>query len=484
MTARLNFAETNVHDADGKDSTGGRGLLCRIDADDGDNNKRSALVLGSLAAVGYFFTYFWKTTIFMLPQSVLNATVLTLGGGSGSNGNTGEAISLNTALAISQALGYFLGKLPAIKYMTSPLFFDNRFAVLSGLLAAGCLLNTAPFLFFHAVPWMPVLGVFLGSIPLTCVWGGLMTYLEGRKATEALVAMMTFSFILAGSASRGTAKLVLNVFLSDHPLWMPLALGMIALPCCLFFVRLVHKFPGPSAADKAQRSERAAMTTSQKIAFIHTYWPGLLALALVYAIMTAFRQYRDFYALFLFEQSLHTSVLPSAFLFGVDIPGALACSAFLLYMPRISSNARAVCAMLFASIISLALLLGSTVLFAKKSMSGTVWQVCVGASFYVVYGLLGSPISERIVASSGTTATASYLIFVLDACGYVGTIATLVINAASKSNDILHDFTHLVFVLSPVMIVAAFTSLVYFQRRLAVQGDYKRIAQHVSSDSL
>ena len=117
-------------------------------------------------------------------------------------------------------------------------------------------------------------------------------------------------------------------------------------------------------------------------------------------------------------------------------------------------------------------------------MSGTVWQVCVGASFYVVYGLLGSPISERIVASSGTTATASYLIFVLDACGYVGTIATLVINAASKSNDILHDFTHLVFVLSPVMIVAAFTSLVYFQRRLAVQGDYKRIAQHVSSDSL
>eukprot|EP00966_Prymnesium_polylepis_P173003 4001300-Prymnesium_polylepis.1 len=56
----------------------------------------------------------------------------------------------------------------------------------------------------------------------------MVTYLEGRRATEAMLAVMSGMLIYAGNLSRGAASAVLS--LGVAPRAMPLLIGAATCP--------------------------------------------------------------------------------------------------------------------------------------------------------------------------------------------------------------------------------------------------------------
>ena len=138
------------------------------------------------------------------------------------------------------------------------------------------------------------MSVFISSTISSAIFGAFTTYLEGRQATEALLAFMTGMFIFAGSTSRSFGQVVLDM--GAPPSSMPLILATITCPISCWLVVCMDAAPKPSAADVAMRTARAPMTNAEKMAFLREWWLGIVPLVFAYASTTGVRAFRDLYA--------------------------------------------------------------------------------------------------------------------------------------------------------------------------------------------
>ena len=83
--------------------------------------------------------------------------------------------------------------------MTSATFFRLRPWILLLLFWASMLIECGGVaLFLDSSPGAAVLAVFLSSLLSSWLYGGVVTYLEGRTKTDALLAVITFFYIYAG----------------------------------------------------------------------------------------------------------------------------------------------------------------------------------------------------------------------------------------------------------------------------------------------
>ena len=65
---------------------------------------------------------------------------------------------------------------------------------------------------------LKVIAIFFSGLPLGMVWGLCIRYLEGRRASEVMVAGLSCSYIIAGAASTVTlsrSRSVESGFTSD-----------------------------------------------------------------------------------------------------------------------------------------------------------------------------------------------------------------------------------------------------------------------------
>ncbi len=143
-------------------------------------------------------------------------------------------------------------------------------------------------------PWN-VAFLFLNGLPLGMIWGLVFGYMEGRRVSEVLGAVLCASFIL----SSGVVKSVGAWLLHDRgvsPFWMPAATGALFIPLLLVSVWLLGELPPPNAEDEAERVRRAPMTGAERGAFLRAYLPGIVLLVAAYVLLTAFRDFRDNFA--------------------------------------------------------------------------------------------------------------------------------------------------------------------------------------------
>ena len=100
---------------------------------------------------------------------------------------------------MAMMVGFFLAKFPALCLMTSATFFRLRPWILLLLFWASMLIECGGVaLFLDSSPGAAVLAVFLSSLLSSWLYGGVVTYLEGRTKTDALLAVITFFYIYAG----------------------------------------------------------------------------------------------------------------------------------------------------------------------------------------------------------------------------------------------------------------------------------------------
>jgi hypothetical protein len=166
----------------------------------------------------------------------------------------GTAVELKTAFVISQLIGYALSKFIGLKVCSEA---ERRWrAPLLVLLIAA---SQTALLGFAALPggWK-VPAIFLSGLPLGMVWGLVVAYLEGRRTSELLLAILSCSFIVASGAVKDVGRALMADF-GVSEWWMPFSTGMIFLAPFLIFVWLLNQVPDPTPADVAARVRREPM---------------------------------------------------------------------------------------------------------------------------------------------------------------------------------------------------------------------------------
>mmetsp|Transcript_24041 Transcript_24041/g.58403 ORF Transcript_24041/g.58403 Transcript_24041/m.58403 type:complete len:444 (+) Transcript_24041:41-1372(+) len=422
-----------------------------------DEGPRSAVLVASAACLCYFLIYFTRTPIMMLPDTVTMQTFVELGS---------TKVTFQQALSIVFTVGFAIGKVPAIYVISSQFFFSHKLRVLLALNIGAAAFVAVPYAVGHE-PGYAVCGLLVSTVIASAVYGAFATYMEGRRSTEAIFAVMNFSFIFAGSASRGTASAVLDAGVS--PELMPLVTAGVALPFICGLLVMLDRSPKPGSADVSARGKRAPMSSEERAAFLRNYAPGIFLATVAYTLMTAIRQYRDMFSRDLMTAAHGGQTPSSVFFFFVDLPGALVAMTVCGLMVKVTDNVKALLLMLAVMATSFAGLLLSTMAFKWGWIGGELWQVIVGIAIFTAYVFPGGPFYDRLVGAAGVSGTCSFMIFVSDLCGYAGTLTLLfysTFKGQSSGKLYLNQFVIFVYVLGSVTILSLVGAAWYFAARL------------------
>jgi len=363
------------------------------------------------------------------------------------------------ALVIAQAVGYAASKLIGVKVISEIEPRRRGWAIL-GLIGAGWLALIA----FAVVPapWN-VAFLFLNGLPLGMIWGLVFGYMEGRRTSEVLGAILCASFILSSGVVKSVGAWMLNsVHVTDF--WMPAATGAVFFPLLFLSVWVLSQLPPPDPEDEAERVKRAPMTSQERGAFLRLYAPGVIMLVVAYVLLTAFRDFRDNFAA---EVWTALGYGKEAGIFSAsELPVAVISLVALGAIMAVRDNLRALMVIHAIVFAGFALLGLSTLAFQAHLLPAIPWMILAGAGLYMAYTPFNAMLFDRLIAYSGRVATAGYLIYVADASGYVGSVALLLWrNFGGFKMDWLQFFTLSAYGTSVVGAVLTAFAAIYFRTR-------------------
>ena len=329
-------------------------------------------------------------------------------------------VQYKIALVIAQVFGYALSKVAGIK-LVSELPPQRRAAAILALIAGAevCLILFA----LVPAPWnigcLFANGLFLGMI-----WGLVFGFLEGRRMSEVLGAMLCASFIVSSGAVKSVgADVMLRGWANEY--WMPALTGLLFAPLLVICVAGLAVMPPPSAEDERLRVARAPMDGAARKAMFMAFAPGLIGLIIVYVGLTALRDFRDNFAVEIWNG---LGFANDAEIFTLsELPVAVIVLLTLALLMFIRDNRQAFLANLLLVAAGLGLAGLSSLAFQTHLIGPVPWMIALGASLYLGYTPFNALLFDRFIAASGRTGTAGFLIYVADACGYMSSVALLVL---------------------------------------------------------
>ena len=412
----------------------------------GLNAETLRLILhGGIAAFAVYFCMY----AFRKPWAVLKFEDLYLWG-----------YSYKVILVISQVIGYALSKFFGIKFI-SELKSSGRgwyillFIGLAELALLGFALTPAPYNFVF---------LFLNGLPLGLIWGLVFSYLEGRRITEILSVILCSSFILSSGAVKSVGSWLLHQW-NVPELWMPFTTGLLFILPLLIFVWLLERFPPPTIADEQSRSKREPMTAEERREAFMLLAPGLVMLVLVYMMVTAFRDFRDNFAVEIWDTLGYQG--NSAVFTQSEIPIMVVVLFLLGAFSLFKDNGIAFRWMSYAVLVGLLMVGGSNWAFTNGVIqSPMMWMILVGMGLYIAYIPFNGMLFDRLIALFRFKGNAGYLIYIADAFGYLGSILILVYKEFFQQElSVYKFFLQSGYVLSATGIVVILFSNWYFRRK-------------------
>ena len=353
----------------------------------------------------------------------------------GFEGTEFGGLPLKSLLVTSQILGYTISKFIGIKVI-SEMPTGRRAQTLLMLIAAA---ELSLILFAIVTPPWNAVFMFLNGIPLGMVFGLVLSFLEGRRITEALSAGLCASFILADGFTKSVGAWLLTQGISEF--WMPSIAGAIFVLPLAGCVYMLAKTPAPTATDKHERSERVQMTREDRWLLMRRFGPGLLMLVLVYLMITILRSLRSDFAreiwIGLGEPAAPETFTTSEMLVAL---GVLAINGSLVF---VRGNRKA----FFISLATCALglgfiawaLIGRT---AASPLSAFQFMVLVGLGLYLPYVAMHTTIFERLLAITRERGNVGFLMYLADSIGYLGYVGCMLARGTlSQQHDLLSFFT-------------------------------------------
>lgn len=367
------------------------------------------------------------------------------------------ALSYKSLFVIAQLIGYASSKFLGIKVI-SELGGNSR---ATGILV--CIgIAWGSLLLFALVP-APYNAVFMliNGVPLGMIWGLIFGYLEGRRLTEVLGVGLSASYIMASGVVKSIGGALMARGVPEY--WMPFATGALFVLPMLFFVWALSHLPPPSPEDEAARTKREPMDAAARRAFFLKYAPGLVPLTVLYVFLTAYRDFRDNFAVNIWTEAGSKDVLTllttSETRVTVGVLGALA----LLMLVR--DNRTALLLVHVLMLVGTALIGVSTALYRAELVSAEAWMVLTGLGLYVAYVPFGCVLFDRLIAATGAVGTAGFMIYVTDAGGYAGSVLlTLYRDLGKPELSWLEFFVSVSYATSALCTALFAVAAVYFAR--------------------
>jgi len=392
-----------------------------------------------------------------------------------------SAVTLKTALVISQVIGYAMSKYVGIKICSEVPPHRRAFMLIFLILWA----ETALFIYAFVPDSLKVFPIFMTGLPLGMVWGLVVWYLEGRKTSEILLAGLSCSYII----SSGVVKDIGRAFLDgagarwwQHvPLvggvvspwlakvsegWMPAVVGLHFLPLFFLSVWMLNQLPRPNAADLAARSARKPMTSGDRLAFVKKFGFGIAALCFCYFFLTAYRDFRDNYQVEIFDGLGYRYADNKTVISKTELIVAFGVMTAMALLNLIRDNRRGLLGAFVIMTSGVALLGGGTALKQAGVINGFWWMTLTGLGSYLAYVPFGSVLFDRLMASTRTAGTAVFAIYVADSIGYTGSVGVQLYRDLVQSNlSRLGFFIGFTWFMSILGVICFSASCIYFLRR-------------------
>ncbi|RYD91199.1 MAG: hypothetical protein EOP54_22820, partial [Sphingobacteriales bacterium] len=308
-----------------------------------------------------------------------------------------------TALVISQTIGYVLAKWIGIKIVSEIKPIKRIGAIL-------CLIGFAQLslLLFGILPkpWN-VVCLLLNGLPLGMIFGLVLSFVEGRKNTEFLVAGLCASFIVSDGVSKSVGAMLLGWGVTEP--WMPFFAGLIFAGPTLIFIAMLACVPAPSVSDVATRSAREPMTGRDRVSFFKQYAFGLTAIVFTYLLTTLLRSIRADFAVEIWT-GLGYKQTPQLFTQS-EVLVSLSVLAVISFAMFIKNHYSAFNFSLYISFGGLALLLLAVAGF-NMGMPSFPFMILIGLGVYLPYVAVHAIMFERLIAITRGKATVSFLMYI------------------------------------------------------------------------
>lgn len=412
--------------------------------------RSGAFWIGAYALSAAFITYF-SMYAFRRPFTV--ATYEHIDGWT-------LAVDFKIAVVICQVLGYALSKFIGVK-VVSEARPQLRAWMIVGFVATSWL----SLVVFAVAPgnWK-ALAIFMNGLPLGMIWGLVFSYLEGRRTSEVLGAGLCVSFIVSSGVVKSVGRALIVDF-GVPELWMPAATGLLFFPILALSVFFLAHTPAPDAQDRAERMERTPMGPAERKAFFQAHAPGLILLVAAYVVLTALRDFRDNFAVEIWE-AVGFADQPEIFTMS-EIPVAAVSLLLLGATVLIRSNRAAVLSYHWLIIAGAGLIAGATLAFQLGQLGPLAWMVAVGSGVYLGYVPYNCMLFDRMTAALRSPGNAAFMIYVADSSGYAGSVGLLLFrNFGALQVSWLNFFVGSCYAAAAVIALTSFLSFLYFRRGL------------------
>ncbi|UKT63001.1 DUF5690 family protein [Pedobacter mucosus] len=358
-------------------------------------------------------------------------------------------------LVIAQVLGYTMSKFYGIRFIAE-LKGKKRGTTILILIAISWL----ALLGFAIVPApYNIMFLFINGFPLGLIWGLIFGYLEGRRSTEFMAAVLSISLIFGSGFVKTVGQILIhNYHVSEYN--MPFLVGALFILPLVFFVIVLEMMPEPTIQDKETRTERKPMNAEERKQFMIRFLPGIILTLVIYVMLTVMRDIRDNFeveiwnSIGIIDKGIYTKI-------DGQISVIILIAISLLFLIR--KNLQAFTIIHFFIIVGCILIGLSTLLFMVNKIGPVSWMTMAGLGLYLGYVPYNAIFFERMIATFHYKSNVGFVMYLADSLGYLASISILLIKEFGRPNiSWAKFFTEGIMVVSVVGSVCSILSLLYF----------------------
>ncbi|MES2063632.1 MAG: DUF5690 family protein [Bacteroidota bacterium] len=358
-------------------------------------------------------------------------------------------------LVIAQIVGYTLSKFYGIRFIAEVKGAKRGLTIL--------VLVGISWIALLGFAWVPapynIIFLFINGFPLGLIWGLVFGYLEGRRSTEFMAAVLSISLIFGSGFVKTIGQSLIHVYhVSEYN--MPFLTGaLFAIPLILF-VCMLEMMPPQTTQDKALRTERLPMNTEERKHFINRFLPGIILTLIIYVLLTIMRDVRDNFeveiwnSLGIKDRTIYTKIDTK-----ISVIVLIAMSLLIL----IRKNLKAF-SLIHMMIICGCILVGvSTLMYSLKMIDPVSWMTMAGLGLYLGYVPYNAIFFERMIATFHYKSNVGFVMYVADSMGYLGSVSILLIKELGRPNISWGNFfKEGVMIVAIVGGICGVLSLIYF----------------------
>ena len=344
------------------------------------------------------------------------------------------------AVSIIQLLGYVSAKLLGIKYI-SELKPEGRLKFIIGSAA----LSEISLIAFGVLP-IPynIVALYFNGLSLGCMWGVIFSFLEGRRTTDILASIMGVSMALSSGVAKSLGLYALNQ-LHVSEFWMPALIGALAFPLLCFTGWMMTRFPKPTEADIASRSERVTLNGHQRWALFRRFMPLLILLFGANLLLTVQRDIKEDFIVCIIDVQTISSW---AFVFAL--------------LATTYNHLKVLCMLLILSTFGMGTLafLGATE--GNEHIPTTIWLFLQSLCLDIAYLSFQTIFFERFIACFKIKGNVGFFIITIDFVGYLGTLGLLLFKEFCASHiDWASFYNHMSLFIGVACCLSFIASLIY-----------------------